>query len=124
MSFNCLCFQSKRAGQVDFRKVLSSSKRDEGEGRAKEVEEGTKIADVSRAKYKKEVDHTTVSTKRARHRGLAVPDKQVRQDKDEQLSDSEEEEEETPSWSKPEIVEEFCDITVSLAFVHFAKQKL
>ena len=108
---------------MDFRTVLSPTKRDDTKEMAKPEEEGSKIADIPRSKYKKDVDHTTVSTKRARNRGAAVPGPLTSQSEDpadDNESDGDEgsihsaEEEEDIIESKPEFVEKMCDVTVSL----------
>ena len=78
---------------------MSSTKHDE-EQKAKDDE--VKIADISRSKWKKTVDHTTVATKRLRHRGAAVQERK-----------SEEEEEERSTVTKPEFTKNLEDVSVS-----------
>ena len=95
---------------MDFRNVLSSTKQNDGE--VTETTEEVKIADITRAKWKKEVDHTTVSTKRARRPGPAAPDKKV-QHSDEEEEELLSEDEQTPEFSKPEFIQELEDIMVS-----------
>ena len=63
----------KKAEQLDFRKVLSPTKRDDE--KFKFEKQGVAIADIPRAKWKKEVDHTTVVTRRSRHRNPPAAEK-------------------------------------------------
>ena len=99
-------FQSKKAEQVDFRKVLSPSKR-EDETKFRFEEQGVTIADIPRAKWKKEVDHTTVVTRRARHRNPATAEKKAPQDDDATAQ--------TPK-KKPFFTKQLRDMTVSAQF--------
>ena len=99
MSFK---FQAKKAEQVDFRKVLSPSKRDED--RFRFDDQGVNIADIPRAKWKKEIDHTTVTTRRSRHRN---PDASKRTHKDGVSM-------EETNRKKPEFSRELEDIAVSV----------
>ncbi|XP_076821519.1 myosin light chain kinase, smooth muscle-like isoform X3 [Clavelina lepadiformis] len=80
----------KRAEQVDFRNVLSPTKKEELD-RQKAEDDQVVIANLPKAKWKKEKDHTTVATRRTRHRG---PGAVVQERKVEQTGEAEEEEQE------------------------------
>ena len=95
-------FQAKKAEQVDFRKVLSPTKRDD-QGKFKLEEQTPTISDIPRAKWKKDVDHTTVATRRARHRQPTIAPERKRS-----------REQAIPKFTKP-----LKDVTVSDSLVHF-----
>lgn len=66
--------KAKRAEQVDFRQVLSPTKKAEIEQKPKAVEASPSIAEIPRAKWKKDssLNNTTVATRRSRQRNAPV----------------------------------------------------
>uniref|UniRef100_H2YHI4 Myosin light chain kinase, smooth muscle n=1 Tax=Ciona savignyi TaxID=51511 RepID=H2YHI4_CIOSA len=94
--------KTKRAEQVDFRDVLSPTRKAELDKK----EESISIAELPRGKWRKDgTDHTTVATKRSRHKGAAVvvPVRRVEEngrESEEEKEEGKEEREEKPQFTK------------------------